>query len=72
MKKISTLISIVLCIILVSGPLLVLKGMILPGKSKSQHARVHNNTGNTTRIDTRTPEELSIQISPVNLKKYIM
>lgn len=65
MKKISTILAIVLCTILILGPLLVLKGMILPGESKNQDVRLHANTGNTTRINVKTPEELSLQISRI-------
>lgn len=65
MKRISTILSIVLCTIMILGPLSVAKGMFFPGESKDQDTRVHTNTGNTTRIMAKTSEELSLRISDI-------
>lgn len=70
MKKISTILAITLCAILILGLLSVLKGMLIPGKSKEQDTRLHLNTGNTTRVYAKSPDELSLQTANILHPSY--
>ncbi|KEI09998.1 membrane protein [Clostridium sp. K25] len=65
MKKLSIILSTILCAVLIIGPLGVLKDVIFPKVSTSQENRVHLNTANTTRVIASTPEEMGIEISKI-------
>src|SRR3712207_5862747 len=65
MKKLSIILSTILCAVLIIGPLGVLKDVIFPKVSTSQENRGHLNTANTTRVIASTPEEMGIEISKI-------
>ncbi|MCD3252004.1 DUF4396 domain-containing protein, partial [Clostridium botulinum C/D] len=65
MKKLSIILSTILCVVLIIGPLGVLKDIIFPKIGINQENRVHLNTANTTRIVASTPEEMGLEISKI-------
>lgn len=63
MKNISTILAIVLIIILVLGPISILKEIVFPNTTENTDTRIHMNTGNTIRISAKDSNELGIDIS---------
>lgn len=65
MKKVSIVLAIVLCVVLLLGPLGILKGVLYPSIYKNQSNRVHLNTSNTTRVVGSTAEEIGLEVSKI-------
>lgn len=65
MKKVSIILSSILCVVLLLGPLSILKGLLYPSVYNNQYNRVHLNTLNTTRVLGETSGDVGIEVSKI-------
>ena len=65
MKRLSVILSIILCLILVFGPIKIFIDTIFPKTIDNEVTRLHMNTGNTTRLSYDNPEDLALGISNI-------
>src|SRR3712207_9080181 len=65
MKKVSVILASILCVILLLGPLSILRGLLYPSVYKNQYNRVHLNTSNTTRVLGETSEDIGAEVSKI-------
>ena len=65
MKKVSVILASILCVILLLGPLSILRGLLYPSVYKNQYNRVHLNTSNTTRVLGKTSEDIGYEVSKI-------
>lgn len=65
MKRLSIILATILCILILLGPLSIMKKAIFPNKSKSPNSRIHLNTSNTTRIEGSSKEDIGLEVSKI-------
>lgn len=63
MKRLSAILAIILCGLILLGPLSIAKKAILPNGSRPQSNRIHLNTANTTRIQGISKEDIGVEVS---------
>ncbi|KGM96569.1 membrane protein [Clostridium novyi A str. 4552] len=65
MKKVSIILASILCVVLLLGPLSILRGLLYPSVYKNQYNRVHLNTLNTTRVLGENSEDVGVEVSKI-------
>ncbi|NEZ48738.1 DUF4396 domain-containing protein [Clostridium botulinum] len=65
MKKVSIILASIVCVVLLLGPLSILRGLLYPSVYKNQYNRVHLNTLNTTRVLGENSEDVGVEVSKI-------
>ncbi|KEH99423.1 membrane protein [Clostridium botulinum C/D str. BKT12695] len=65
MKKVSIILASIVCVVLLLGPLSILRGLLYPSVYKNQYNRVHLNTLNTTRVLGENSQDVGVEVSKI-------
>jgi len=65
MKRISVILSLIIALVLLVGPMIIVKEVIFPKTSKVQTNRLHLNSGNTIRVMGKDAVDIGIETAKI-------